>query len=327
MLNPVEVEALYPLDKVLLYKNGMVIQRKARFKYPKKYSPRKGIYEMSKKSRLLLTHIVTNSPIRFKSMFTLTYGDFMPPVNGKELKRQFNIFLKAYRKRFKTPEYVWFLEFQKTGKPHLHVITTVNPSDRDRVWLGAQWAKISVKDAWKRLEDNKIKDYEIKKGLDVAILLDEWDKAKKVHSHKKAWELFYKEDGATRYCLKYATKAEQKLVPSQFNNVGRFWGTSENVHPQALAELNIGETMSDEGFREIFRGERVESYPLLPRYIFQRDAIAYYSEKGLKLTEIFDKSVTGFIDKVEGNVIPLKNLTKSGTIALSRQSEEQSTSA
>lgn len=323
MLNPVEVEALYPLDKVLIYKNGLLIQRKARFKYPKKYSPRKGIYEMSKKSRLLLTHIVSNSQIKFKSMFTLTYGDFMPPVNGKELKRQFNIFLKAYRKRFRTPEYVWFLEFQKNNKPHIHVITTVSPSANDRVWLGALWSKISVKDAWKRLEDNKVKDYEIKKGLDVAVLLDEWEKSKKVHTHKKCWELFYKEDGATRYCLKYATKAEQKLVPSQFQNVGRFWGTSDNVHPQALAELVIGETMSDEGFRKIFKGERIENYPLLPRYVFQRDAIEHYSQKGLKLTEIFDSSVPGFIDRVEGDVIELKNLTKQVTIAVTRHSDQE----
>jgi len=299
VLSPVEVEALYPIEKVEVYKNGLVVKRKAIRKQNRVYTPRKGIYEMSKKSKLRLTHIVTNSPIKFVSMITLTWGDFMPPVNGKELKRQLNILLKRFRKRFKNPQYVWFLEFQKKGKPHLHILTTVGPSDFDREWLASNWATLTTKDAWLRLETGKVKDYTITKPLSVEVLLDEWEKSKRFNSHQKVWEMFYKEDGATRYCLKYATKSEQKLVPPQFENVGRFWGVSELVHPEPIGELILNETMDRKGLDKVMEQHRVGALPLLPRYIFEQDALEYFTSRGLKLTEIFGEGQNKFIDKVE----------------------------
>lgn len=321
MITPEEVEALYPIDKVQVYENGLVVQRKAKYPTKHTYSPRKGIYEMSKKSRLLLTHIVTNSPIKMCSMLNLTWGDFLPPVNGKELKRQLNIFLKEFRRKYKTPEYIWFLEFTKQGRPHIHILTSLRPTEQDLVWFGAMWSKISVKDAWMRLSEDKVKDYKIVKELDISVILDEWEKSKKVHSHKKAWELFYKENGATRYCLKYATKAEQKLVPPDYPNVGRFWGASDGVHPKPIAEMVIGETMDDPGFKKIFGGTRIEHLPLIPRYVFQRDALKYFSERGLKLTEIFGSDPHKFVDKVDGDVVTSKVLTNSLSIVAPRSDD------
>lgn len=300
MLSAVEVEALYPVDRIEVYQNGLVVHRKEKYPHKREYHPRKGIYEMSKKSKLNLTHIVNNSPVKFRSMMTLTWGDFLPPVNGKEMKRMMNIFLNRLRKRLKTCEYLWFLEFTTKGRPHFHILLTHSPSDADRVWLGATWSSLTTKEAWLRLSEGKVKDYQITKPLSVEVVLNEWEKARKVHSHKKAWEDFYKPDGAFRYVLKYATKSVQKLVPVQFANVGRFWGVSSGVQPKPIGEALMGETISPERLKGLFKGHRIEALPLIPKFVFQKDALEYFSQKGLVLTEIFGENGERIIDKVEG---------------------------
>lgn len=287
MLQPDQIDALYGIKEIVFYKNGLVVKRGKRF--PMKHfqpMPRKGVYEMSKKSKLRLTHIVANCDIKFVSMFTLTYGDFFIPHDGRELKRQVNVFLTAFRKRFDC-EYVWFLEFTKKERPHLHVICTVAPNEWDRIWLAEKWAKITVQDYYVKLLNEDFKtDFFMKIPLDGWTVAEEYTKVRKVHGHKKCWESIYKEDGATRYCLKYAAKEEQKLVPIGFQNVGRFWGTSRNVAPKPLARLLIDETMTEERVRKIIDETFVGQFPLIPKYIFQNDAITFFTSRGMLLTEI-----------------------------------------
>lgn len=291
MLEPAQVDALYGITEIIFYKNGMVVKRGARFPINHfQPTPRKGVNEMSKKSKLRLTHIVANCEIGFVSMFTLTYGDFFIPYDGRELKRQTNVFLTAFRKRFDC-EYIWFLEFTKKERPHLHVISTVAPNVWDRFWLADRWAKLSVTDYYKR-----IVNCEGENCPELTYPIDEWTvdqeslKVRKVHAHKKCWESIYKEDGATRYCLKYASKAEQKLVPPSFQNVGRFWGTSQNVSPKPLARLIINETMTEDRVREIINETFVGQFPLIPKYIFQKNAIEFFTSRGMKLTEIIGEN-------------------------------------
>lgn len=291
MLKPDQIDAIYGIDKIVFYRNGLEVKRKPRFPMkPNRTVQRKGVYEMSKKSKLLLTHIVTNSEIKFSSMFTLTYGDFFIPYDGRELKRQSNVLLTAFRKRFDC-EYVWFLEFTQKQRPHLHVISTVIPNEWDRHWLGKKWAKITVTDYSVRLlKKDEPSNISIEKPIDEWVIDDERKKVESVHSHKKCWEKIYKEDGATRYCLKYAAKSEQKLLPIGFESVGRFWGTSRNVKPIALATLLINETMTEEQVRTVIAETFVGQFELIPRYIFQRDAIQFFTSRGLLLTEIIDKN-------------------------------------
>jgi len=289
MLTPEQIDGMFSISKIVFYKNGLVVERKNRF--PMKHVQpisRKGVYEMSKKSKLLLTHIVANSEIKFSSMFTLTYGSFFIPEDGRELKRQCNVFLTSFRKRFDC-QYVWFLEFTKKARPHIHVITTVVPNEWDRRWLAEKWSKISVTDYSKRLHES---DSEGGKRIIIPIkreiVVDEAAKVKRVHSHKKCWEEIRKADGAQRYCLKYAAKSEQKLLPVGFENVGRFWGTSRLVKPVPLAELEIGETMSEDRVREVINSTFVGQFPLIPKYIFQQNAMEFFTSRGLKLTQIIE---------------------------------------
>jgi hypothetical protein len=291
MLTPQEVEELYGIDRILVYKNGLEVFRKARYPRPKPEPPKKAEQEeMSRKSKMRLAHIVQNSEIGFKSILTLTYGDVVHPLNGKELKRQLNIFLNKLRKRY-TIEYLWFMEFTKRGRPHIHIITTREPTEFDRIWLAQIWSRISVRDAYNRQLGNHQETENVSLGpADGFEMAKEEQKVYLVHRHPKTWQKAKKEDGMSRYALKYATKTYQKKIPANFRNAGRFWGVSKGVYAKPIAEVLIGETMNEEQIKAVLGKSRVGQFPLIPRYIFERDALEYFTSLGMKLTEIFGET-------------------------------------
>lgn len=303
-LTPAEIDALYKIHRIVVFKNGLMVERKARHPMPKPTPPlRKGIFEMTRKSKLKLTHFITNCDCKFFSIFALTYGDYISPIDGRELKRQLDLFLGHFRRRFGTGEYVWFLEFTKRQRPHVHVLTTVAPNQYDRIWLGETWAKISVYDAVRRLLEKKCDGLRVVHPVNMFDVLEECDKVWAVHKHVKNWEKIRKTDGAMRYALKYATKAEQKLVPPQFGNVGRFWGLSRGVKAEPIGEVLIGETMSEDQVKAILGKINGYQFPLIPRYIFQKDALEFFQSRGLKLTEIFGKYFPPGIDQESEDVV------------------------
>jgi hypothetical protein len=303
-LTPLEIDSLFGIHKVTVFQNGLLIERRARFPMARHKPPkRKGIYEMSRKSKFNLAHIIANCDIKFNSIMTLTYGDYINPIDGKELKRQVNVFLNRFRRRFAVSEYIWFLEFTKRDRPHLHLFSTVNPNYYDRIWLGETWSKISTYDAVRRLLEGNGNTQKLAHSINMFDVLDECQKSFMVHSHPRGWDKIRLEDGATRYALKYAAKSRQKLVPIGFENVGRFWGRSKGVEPKPLAELLIGETMTESGARAILNEWHGHQFELIPRYIFQRDALEFFQKKGLKLTEIFGQFTQPGIDQENGTMV------------------------
>ena len=161
---------------------------------------------LSKKSRQRLAFIANNTRIVFRTMVTLTYpGQFSS--DGKEIKKHLNAFLVWCRRRFESPSYLWFLEFQRRGAPHIHLlIDTSLPQLTDE--RTAVYREVSER--W----------YAIVGSRDIR--------------HRNAGtrcERVRKKDGAARYCLKYAYKTRQKCVPEAYRNVGRFWGCSRDVTP------------------------------------------------------------------------------------------------
>jgi len=300
MLTPKEVEELYVIDRIIVYKHGLEVIRKARYPMPKPLPPTKGEQtEMSKKSKMRLAHIVQNSETGFSSILTLTYGDIVNPKDGKELKRQLNIFLNRLRKRF-TIEYLWFMEFTKKGRPHIHIITTKEPTEFDRIWLAEAWSEISCKDAYERALKQHLDtgggEFDI---LGLLELAKETQKVYLVHRHPNTWQKAKKTDGMARYALKYATKTYQKKIPEEFRNAGRFWGVSSGVYAKPIAEVLIGETMSEEQIKAVLAQTRIGQLPLIPRYIFERDALEYFTGMGMKLTEIFGEKNIQKIDTPE----------------------------
>lgn len=289
MLNPEQIDALYGIDRIIIYRNGCEIVRKKRFPSPPPTNgKRSGIVEMSKKSKLKLAHIVANCDIKFRSMMTLTYGDFFIPCDGRELKHHLELLLNSMRRRY-TCEYIWFVEFTKRDRPHVHVITTISPNDFDRHWLGDKWAGISVVNYWERILKQKTAcRLDPSKPIDDWIVLEEAVKVAHVHAHPKCWEDIRLEDGATRYVFKYATKSEQKIVPASFSNIGRFWGGSQKVKPKPIGQIVVGKAITEDEAKEIFAYHRVGELPLLPKWILEKDALNYFRLQGKKLSEVIE---------------------------------------
>jgi hypothetical protein len=128
-------------------------------------------------------------------MCTLTYpGEF--PMDGRTVKRHLDCFVKrAFRYWVDGSEpksCFWFLEFQQRGAPHFHLFINFHIP----VELVAQW--------W----------YEIVGSEDERHLL----------AGTRIEALRSGRYGTVSYATKYAAKIEQKLVPPNFVNVGRFWG-------------------------------------------------------------------------------------------------------
>lgn len=86
----------------------------------------------------------------------------------------------------------WFLEFQERGAPHFHIFFNWCPS---KEWVSERWYNIVGSDDIRHL-----------------------------HAGTRTEKLIAGRAGTISYASKYANKCEQKVVPSEYKNVGRFWG-------------------------------------------------------------------------------------------------------
>lgn len=117
-------------------------------------------------------------------------------------------------------DFLWFLEFQKRGAPHFHILTTLSPPTKSQLSkFAAMWADIIEPQNWpyeqvKFCEGQACYFGELKTN----------DAVVSVHRHKLNFAKIRKQGGARRYMVKYALKLEQKIVPKVYRNVGRFWG-------------------------------------------------------------------------------------------------------
>ncbi len=97
----------------------------------------------SKKSLLRLMFLMQATRLEFASMLTLTYPRFYP-LDGLIVKRDVAAIAQTLRRA--DIEYLWFLEFQKRGAPHVHVLTdqrVITP--RMRIDYGLYWtARIAL---------------------------------------------------------------------------------------------------------------------------------------------------------------------------------------
>lgn len=204
----------FPLGPVVamdVYRCDVVVRRQRQAVRETVATPRGCITELSLDSRKRLAFIVCNTSVLLRMMVTLTYPALFPS-DGKTVKRHLNTFLMWCRRRWgKGLSYVWFLEFQKRGAPHIHLL--LSP---------------------------------IRKRSDVDAVANAWYRivASGDEKHLRAGtrtEQIRKPDGAARYACKYALKTYQKMVPSEYQNVGRFWGVSKDVTPQPVASMDIDE--------------------------------------------------------------------------------------
>lgn len=197
-----------PVIGIRIYRRDVVVVRRG-VMHPGKHgipAKRGNITMLSKQSRMRLAFIANNTRVVFKTMITLTYPKEYT-TDGKEVKKHLNTFLVWCRRRFAKPSYLWFLEFQKRGAPHIHLLID-QPLPQDKARRLDVYADVSVK--WFNTV-NSGDEKHLLAGTRV--------------------ERIRKPDGAARYCLKYAYKTRQKCVPEPYRNVGRFWGCSRDVTP------------------------------------------------------------------------------------------------
>lgn len=202
------------------------------------------VKRLSRRSLERLIFMTTETGVKFKSMLTLTYPEEYPR-DGYKVKSDLNRML-IWIKRNLGADYLWFLEFQARGAPHVHVLLDVYPHSRWRV-AGA-WASIVVAE-------------EEMGWLDVC----------KVHAHDKQWQAIRHPDGARRYVAKYAAKRDQKAVPEDYSNVGRFWGASVRV--KSTVNKGVYFDANEDWIRGMLEalGHRCADWDVLPRYIFGLD--------------------------------------------------------
>jgi hypothetical protein len=191
--------------------------------------PRGKIKEFSFRSRMNLNraaHDLEGADKTPDYMITLTYsGDWQRVApSGRRVKRH----LEAFRRRLERYtakmgivwSALWFLEFQKRGAPHFHFLVfgldeSVKLADSFRSWLSKSWAEVV----------NHPDPVEYKKHLAAGTKVE---KCRKRHFG---------------YAKKYASKLEQKVVPAEFQDVGRFWGI---WHSPELWKVEFSEALTIE---------------------------------------------------------------------------------
>jgi hypothetical protein len=149
-------------------------------------------------------------------MVTLTYPAVYP-CDGRRVKKHLHAFLIWLKYDTRGTGYLWFLEFQKRGAPHIHILLDFPfPSVRG----DAAALRFRVSASWYRIVDSGDRRH-LAAGTRV--------------------ERIRKAEGGARYATKYAFKCEQKQVPEPYQNVGRFWGCSRDIAPKPRFEAECTE--------------------------------------------------------------------------------------
>lgn len=245
------------IESFWVYKNSVTFKRKPKTQPSKDIlGNRNQIFKFSEQSKRKLQHLVQNSDVEFCSQFALTFHEQWP-TDGKDLKRMFNAWLTLCRKHILNFKYVWILEFQERGAPHFHVYTNQPVSKSLRYFLALSWSRITqtitsqycdynlskIKPevfitsdrnqaewcVYPPLKESDINKSKVKyKKIHVPEIFEiEQTSQFKFHDHDNNfidWDM-----GGGAYLCKYLEKEQQKNVPGNFQNVGRFWGSSRGT--------------------------------------------------------------------------------------------------
>lgn len=238
-----------------LYQSTVVVVRHPRKQIRRTNSKRGQITKLSSKSLARLAFIAFNTSVDFRSMQTLTYEDIL--IDGKGVKKDLNRFLEWYRHHFPSELYLWWLEFQRRGSPHFHILSTVDLSRFGKL------ATISKKNRLGR-----------KTGKSWQTHWDTWQMLesswRSLGGGFTAWEVIRDQDGGKKYAAKYATKAYQKQVPEAFQNAGRFWGHSRSgVKPDPKERFLCDEVMLRKALEQGGWDHLSDDEDILYRELFQ----------------------------------------------------------
>lgn len=164
-------------------------------------SSRSSVHEFSAGSAVRMRRYLRECLAEYQNMVTLTYPGFFES-NGAIVKDHLRRFLQELKRKNdrENPLDVmrhsafWFLEFQERGAPHFHLFTTHYAS---KDWVSKTWYRIV--------------NSEDPRHLAAGTRCEKLERGR---------------SGLISYAQKYANKQCQKVVPKNYENVGRFWGVS-----------------------------------------------------------------------------------------------------
>lgn len=269
-LAPETINSCFPIARVKVYKNGCYkIVRKSLMQDD--YLPNGGsqVKELSNKSLLNLIWTINATDVEFHSMITLTYpADF--PANGATVKEDLRVYNQWLRGRFKT-EILWFLEFQKRGAPHFHVLLeTKEITPEMRRDAGLKWVQRVITSDW-FMACFRVFNHGKEIEFDWQAYKTEVAKIAKVQFHDTFWQLAKSENGMRNYAAKYAAKEYQKQPPKHYTEVGRFWGCSSGVKPKEITEVDTCE----EDIRAMLEAidHAAANWEVIPKLLFNANKV------------------------------------------------------
>jgi hypothetical protein len=162
----------------------------------KRSRERSSIVRFSEGCATRMARYLRESVAEYTNMVTLTYPAEYP-IDGRVIKQHLRVFLQRIKRLAESngrnqSSSFWFLEFQQRGAPHFHIFTT---ETIPYFWIASTWFDIV--------------------GSGDRRHLHAGTRIEKLKAGKK---------GVIVYAKKYARKQEQKEVPENYQNVGRFWG-------------------------------------------------------------------------------------------------------
>jgi hypothetical protein len=234
-------------------RGGALTIYKTNGELPDRAGEKKEIIEFSAGSRKKLAFYASNAAVSWKSMVTLTYARNYPTC-GIVCKHNLNSFLTYTRKLLPGVRYLWFLEFQKRGAPHFHILLSENYDKKISEKLAKSWVNISTR------EDDKGDENYMK----FIVWFNSGKRKVSGCDGCQFWQSAKSPAGLSHYAVKYATKMGQKTVPQNYANVGRFWGCSRNLI-EYVDVLTFGEFAKQPNVRNVFPNKPLKG---IPKYIF-----------------------------------------------------------
>lgn len=180
----------------------------------------RGLSEASKRH---LKRKLRNAEAEWEAFVTLTYPREFPK-DGRVVKRHLNRFLQEVsRISCGTALYLWGMEWQKRGAPHLHVVLSVwIPKE----WLSKTWYRIVGSGDPRHLRAGT----QVESPRDVGPL--------------RAY-----------FCTQYLEKGDSKQPPRGFRMPGRMWGCTRGL-AKPKSELRLTENGGNRSVRLMRRAER-----------------------------------------------------------------------
>lgn len=175
------------------------------------------IKEFSFKSQRNCKFMFDSASRDLSTAICLTYPlELREKLDGRQIKKHFKAFILAYLRKFGLKgRYIWVLEFQKNRNPHFHLVTDCKVDiNIQREFVAARWFKIV--------------DSKLEKHLNAGT----------------SCEVVRSQTGVAAYMASYLQKADQKQVPENFANVGRFWGGSRNAFEVRKTVHHFEDSMS-----------------------------------------------------------------------------------